>query len=892
MKSSVLALVTATSMLAACGLPQDRPDAFVAGDNGASDGEMLDNGLTDVADGFEISDTWDVSSDYLIDTHDNDLEMNLPDEGSDSSDSGDDSTVDSDSTDIDTQLDSLDTCAHCPRGICDPETLECVECTEDRHCETGSFCDGDRCRNQLCSPGANFCVDSVLYSCSRNGGGFTILSDCNDYNPCTLGDRCEINRCVSGTAIDCSDGNPCTNDYCDVSGTCAHYDAEGTVCNDFNPCTRDDYCHAGACVPGGAKDCNDSNPCTFDYCVSTTGCVHEPGTGSCSDSNGCTEQDRCIEGSCSGDARDCDDHDECTADFCYSGTCYHQGIAGCSNCVLDQDCDDGDECTADTCDQSNGACLNTPLRTGGCCLTIGDCPPVAQCLIPICNSARRCTTGALLQESCCLPVVLDEDFRDGWPQDWFIDNIDWDIGWRLVQEVTGIDGLTGPMLYFGDEPQNGYDSGDQVAGTTRSAPVTLPASSAVQMTFSTWQDVDPTGGYDEFTVSILAETIDGPRRFIVWNRPSDFQMKQTTPVTIDLSGFAGHTVRIEFSFDSHDGYSNAGRGVFVDDIGLEATCLPLACLKDYHCKSAGINGFCRLNRCDFQTAWTHAGSFGGPGSGSGSFLAPTDLVSMPGPEGNGSQLLVSDSKTHYVQVFDSNGKFVRMFGGYGVNDGRFLSPRGMAESEGRVFIVDNSGGRVQAMTPAGVFLYKFGSAGIDPGQFDTPRDVGVSPDGNTVYVADTGNHRVSVFSRLGVYRYSFGRYGKTDGRFRTPAALSVAPDGRVWVCDTQNNRIQVFEPDGVLSRVIAPTGLFKLNYPGGIACLSDGRVVVADTYNHRLVLFNSDGEVVDTLGSFGYGEGQFNYPSDVTAIKGVSGERLAVADAGNFRIVFWAVKRW
>jgi len=162
MKSSVLALVTATTMLAACGLPQERPDTFIGGDNAASDGEMLDNGLPDVTDGFEASDAGDVSSDHLIDAHDNDLELDLPDEGSDTSDSGDDSTVGKDSTDIDAQLDSLDPCAHCPRGICDPETLECVECTEDRHCETGSFCDGDRCRNQLCSPGANFCVDSVL----------------------------------------------------------------------------------------------------------------------------------------------------------------------------------------------------------------------------------------------------------------------------------------------------------------------------------------------------------------------------------------------------------------------------------------------------------------------------------------------------------------------------------------------------------------------------------------------------------------------------------------------------------------------------------------------------------------------------------------------------------
>ncbi|HOC99475.1 MAG TPA: hypothetical protein PKH54_05995, partial [Myxococcota bacterium] len=330
----------------------------------------------------------------------------------------------------------------------------------------------------------------------------------------------------------------------------------------------------------------------------------------------------------------------------------------------------------------------------------------------------------------------------------------------------------------------------------------------------------------------------------------------------------------------------------LDNPAVTATCLAPACLADYHCRSAGINGFCRESRCDFSRTWIQVGQFGEPGSQSGQFNSPTDVATVPGPDGDGFQFLVADSRTHYVQVFDGSGKFIRMLGGYGTVPGKFLSPRGIAASEGRVLIADNLNGRIQVMTPAGVFLYSFGKPGMDPGKFDTPRDVAVSPDSNRIYVADTGNHRISVHNRLGVLMFTFGAFGTSPGRFRTPSAITVGRDGRVWVCDTQNNRIQVFSADGVLDQVIKPDKELALASPGGIAALPGGGAVVADTYNHRLVFFNDYGKPTGTLGSFGSGTGSFFYPSDIDVIGNGADYRLVIADSGNYRVTEWAVKFW
>lgn len=71
-----------------------------------------------------------------------------------------------------------------------------------------------------------------------------------------------------------------------------------------------------------------------------------------------------------------------------------------------------------------------------------------------------------------------------------------------------------------------------------------------------------------------------------------------------------------------------------------------------------------------------------------------------------------------------------------------------------------------------------------------------------------------------------------------------------------------------------------LRRPLGVAVSPWGEVVVADSINHRIAVFDRDGEFKQTLGSFGTGPGQFNYPSSVA----VSGKKIYVADFYNQRV--------
>ena len=83
------------------------------------------------------------------------------------------------------------------------------------------------------------------------------------------------------------------------------------------------------------------------------------------------------------------------------------------------------------------------------------------------------------------------------------------------------------------------------------------------------------------------------------------------------------------------------------------------------------------------------------------------------------------------------------------------------------------------------------------GPFHRPSDVAMSPDGH-LYISDGyGNARVHKFTKDGRLLHSWGAPGKTEpGEFHVPHGVWVHTDGRVFVADRENDRIQIFTPDG------------------------------------------------------------------------------------------------
>jgi DNA-binding beta-propeller fold protein YncE len=163
---------------------------------------------------------------------------------------------------------------------------------------------------------------------------------------------------------------------------------------------------------------------------------------------------------------------------------------------------------------------------------------------------------------------------------------------------------------------------------------------------------------------------------------------------------------------------------------------------------------------------------------------------------------------HPVIVYDSNGKFLGSWG-----EGRFsYRTHGMHMGrDGLMYLVDDLGGSVGRYGLDGTLLQAFGPAGVttDTGYSDDhrvveragapynrPTNVALAPSGD-VYVSDGyGNCRVHHFTGDGDLLGSWGEPGGRQAEFRTPHSIWVHDDGRVFVCDRQNERIQIFDPAG------------------------------------------------------------------------------------------------
>ena len=136
--------------------------------------------------------------------------------------------------------------------------------------------------------------------------------------------------------------------------------------------------------------------------------------------------------------------------------------------------------------------------------------------------------------------------------------------------------------------------------------------------------------------------------------------------------------------------------------------------------------------------------------------------------------------------------------------------------------------------------------------------IAVAPNGHT-FIVDDNTHQIYVFDEQRKHIRSFGQQGSGNGQLNSPHSIAVDADGLVYVCNRVNHRIEMFRMDGIF---VKQFGVGHLSYPWGVT-VNNKQVYVAGGRSHRISIFTLEGQLIRTIGSYGSGPGQFNWPSAV-----------------------------
>jgi DNA-binding beta-propeller fold protein YncE len=212
------------------------------------------------------------------------------------------------------------------------------------------------------------------------------------------------------------------------------------------------------------------------------------------------------------------------------------------------------------------------------------------------------------------------------------------------------------------------------------------------------------------------------------------------------------------------------------------------------------------------------------------------------------RLFVSDGKMKRVMVFNPKHEVEGQ-----ITEG-LVDPVGLAiDTANRfLYVVDTQQDQVIVYDADSLkLLRRIGTGGKNhylttPGDFGAPQGVALDADGN-VYVTDTLNNRVEIFDADGNFISLFGKHGDGPGYLSRPKGIAVDVDGHIWVADEMEDRLQVFDKQGDLLTYIGSghgelPGQFKALV--GVAIDKKNRVFTTEQYPGRLQEFRyvTDGE--------------------------------------------------
>ena len=241
------------------------------------------------------------------------------------------------------------------------------------------------------------------------------------------------------------------------------------------------------------------------------------------------------------------------------------------------------------------------------------------------------------------------------------------------------------------------------------------------------------------------------------------------------------------------------------------------------------------------------------------------------------EMIVSECEGHQISIFDIRGQRIRTFGSRGNRPKHMKSPAGIAiDDTDNIYVCSEH--KLQKFTSSGQLIKCVGQKGSKEGEFVDPR--GITLYNHQVYMCDSDNYRIQVFDLDLNFIRSIGSRGKGRGELNSPRDIKFDSTGNMYIADYWNQRVQVLDSSGHFIRLFGQEGEGRLRGPASVL-IADQYVYVSDFGQHHFVVYTSSGQFVTSFGECGQKEGQFSRTFYITSC---TDGYIYVSDSDNNRV--------
>ncbi len=237
----------------------------------------------------------------------------------------------------------------------------------------------------------------------------------------------------------------------------------------------------------------------------------------------------------------------------------------------------------------------------------------------------------------------------------------------------------------------------------------------------------------------------------------------------------------------------------------------------------------------FSEDYEKIGTIGGEGVEEGKFYCPFGVT-----VDHDNNVIITCAALQCIQKFSIDGRYINSAGKPGKGEFELQSPNGVAVSkDGKIYVCDLGNNRIQILNGDLQFLGNFSLT--DPeygsGTLNNPNGVAINSNGD-VFVSDMLSHCIQVFSADGTFLSRISKQGYLGGYLISPMAITIDGDDNIYIADGRSH-ISVFASNGMFVRVFGGNGaeLGQFGLIRGMAIDTDKKLYVCEWQNNRVQIF-------------------------------------------------------